>query len=80
MDCPLYRVHVSTIQSKDTTGQRQHPRIQTVRVPWCAHKHTPIGQVQAQKGMGGAAAVLKCGGSLAACQVSAADRAPNEHA
>ncbi len=62
--CPLYGVHTYRIQSNEMHAQGQT----TVRVPYCAHRNSPMPRHLVMKVLG-AANILTCGGDLDKCQV-----------
>lgn len=48
-DCPLYKIYVKQVASREVFPDRNmRPPIQ-IDIPWCAHpKHSPVKEVQAQ--------------------------------
>ena len=68
-ECPYYNVHFLTLRSNEIRSDRQDSGIRRIPIPYCTHKHSPFEEYVAKKGVMGGANVLRCGGSLAACQV-----------
>lgn len=67
--CQFYRIETRQIASREIRQDRQLPDVYEVRIPWCAHKHTPVSYKDATSVIGGAQ-LLKCSGDLSKCQVA----------
>jgi hypothetical protein len=66
--CSFYREDVKKVQSREIRPDRQPADASVVRIPWCAHKHSPAQHKIAISVVGGAN-LLTCGGSLEKCQI-----------
>jgi hypothetical protein len=65
--CPYYKVESKTLRSREI-----HPAPpQTIYMPWCAHKHSPVSKLTATRTIGGANH-LKCEGDLKKCPLTPA--------
>lgn len=68
--CPYFKVERTILRSRETRPDRMEPPPQTIHMPWCAHKHSPVSRVAA-RGLGGAN-LLKCEGDLKKCPLTPA--------
>ncbi|HPU53564.1 MAG TPA: hypothetical protein PK359_18530 [Burkholderiaceae bacterium] len=69
MNCPLYRTHARLVPTVQVQPRHQQGRPPTrIHVPWCAHLHSPVTDVQARRDTS-VVRKLACEGRLEACQV-----------
>jgi hypothetical protein len=70
--CSLYQLKTKFISSNELHPDRA-TRGECIKVPWCAHKHSPV--TKKQTSVIGGANLLKCDGDLSKCQVDPAKMA-----
>lgn len=71
-ECPFYEVETKAHESRQIRADRQRD-IQIARIPWCDHpNHSPVDHKTATRVIGGGR-LLKCGGDLTKCPLSAAE-------
>ena len=66
--CPFFKEELQELQSREKRADRQQVSAQSVHMPWCNHKHSPVSRKSATTTFGGANA-LKCNGVLDNCQI-----------
>ena len=67
--CPFFKNDLLKLQSREIRADRQQVGSQSLNMPWCSHKHSPVSRKVATTTLGGANA-LTCNGVLDNCQIS----------
>ena len=68
-NCSFYKVQTNRIRSNEINPSQQQTSVQSIQIPWCAHKHSPAPLKIVTSVIGGAN-ILGCGGSLENCPLS----------